>query len=136
VVQIWYARKGDAEGMIRFGIRGTYHSSPSTEKTLRELRKKQHTKLEEIKKKTDYYATRDLLQKYDETTPANSPLRGPPSTAQNTPINQNKPGSLPPNKQTTPLSASQGPMRPQQHTQRSCPTVLPDIRTDAVFNLV
>jgi hypothetical protein len=96
---------------------GRYGSSPYTEKTLRELRKRQHTKIEEIKKKTDYYATRDLLQKYDET-PANSPLRGPPSAAQSTPISHSKPGILPSNKPTTPLSASQGPMRPQQHTQR------------------
>jgi len=54
IVQVWYARKGNAE-----------------EKTLQQLRKQQRSKVEEIKKKTNYYSTRDLLQRYDE--PPNSP---------------------------------------------------------------
>lgn len=60
IVQLWFNSKGNAE-----------------EKTLRELRKKQHTKVEEIKKKTNYYSTRDLLQKYDPSSPSNSPQRQP-----------------------------------------------------------
>ncbi|KAG6865351.1 hypothetical protein C0991_003274 [Blastosporella zonata] len=50
IVQIWYKRKGDAE-----------------EKTLKQLLKQQRTKVEEIKKKTNYYSTRDLLQRYDDS---------------------------------------------------------------------
>ncbi|KAF8629546.1 hypothetical protein AX15_003396 [Amanita polypyramis BW_CC] len=57
IVQIWYRRKGDAE-----------------EKTLQELMKKQRNVVEDIKKKTNYYSTQELLSKYD-TTPMNSPLR-------------------------------------------------------------
>ncbi|KAF8733952.1 hypothetical protein AX14_003522 [Amanita brunnescens Koide BX004] len=57
IVQIWYQRKGDAE-----------------EKTLQELLKKQRSVVEDIKKKTNYYSTQELLSKYD-TSPVNSPLR-------------------------------------------------------------
>ncbi|KAH8917678.1 hypothetical protein BT69DRAFT_1323407 [Atractiella rhizophila] len=37
------------------------------EKVLVELRKKQRSKVEELKKKTGYYSTRDLLEKYDDS---------------------------------------------------------------------
>ncbi|PFH48982.1 hypothetical protein AMATHDRAFT_148667 [Amanita thiersii Skay4041] len=56
IVQIWYQRKGDAE-----------------EKMLQELMKKQRGVVEDIKKKTNYYSTQELLQKYD-SSPINSPL--------------------------------------------------------------
>ncbi|KAJ3836382.1 hypothetical protein F5878DRAFT_565775 [Lentinula raphanica] len=58
IVQIWYSRKGDAE-----------------ERTLQQLHKQQREKVEEIKKKTNYYSTRDLLQRYDESSPAATPLQ-------------------------------------------------------------
>jgi len=66
IVQVWYKRKGDAE-----------------EKTLQALLKEQRTKVEEIKKKTNYYSTRDLIQRYDEPppSPAIRPMP-PPSTPQ------------------------------------------------------
>ncbi|KAF9645401.1 hypothetical protein BDM02DRAFT_3101450 [Thelephora ganbajun] len=51
IAQIWYTRIGDAE-----------------EKTLVTLRKQQREKIEEIKKKTNYYTTRNLLDRYDEST--------------------------------------------------------------------
>jgi hypothetical protein len=35
---------------------------------LRKLLKDQHTKLEEVKKATNYYATKELLDKYDAST--------------------------------------------------------------------
>lgn len=38
----------------------------TTEKTLKHLVKQKQDKVEEIKKKTGYYSTRDLLEKYDE----------------------------------------------------------------------
>ncbi|EAU82556.1 hypothetical protein CC1G_12136 [Coprinopsis cinerea okayama7 len=76
IVQIWYERKGNAE-----------------EKTLQQLMKQRRDKVEEIKKKTNYYSTRDLLQKYDDVTPAETPLR-----RRNPPVPQNpfatpKPGT-------------------------------------------
>jgi len=58
IVQIWYTRKGDAE-----------------ERTLQKLLKQQREKVEEIKKKTNYYSTRELLQRYDESSPSATPLR-------------------------------------------------------------
>jgi len=36
--------------------------------------KERRTKVEEIKKKTNYYSTRDLLQRYDDSTPTNTPV--------------------------------------------------------------
>jgi hypothetical protein len=44
------------------------------EKTVRTLTKERREKVEEIKKKTNYYSTRDLIQRYDETSPA-TPLQ-------------------------------------------------------------
>ncbi|KIK66209.1 hypothetical protein GYMLUDRAFT_192853 [Collybiopsis luxurians FD-317 M1] len=81
IVQIWYSRKGDAE-----------------ERTLQQLLKQQREKVEEIKKQTNYYSTRELLQRYDESSPAGSPNQqrsGPsqpptqPVTPQRQPVQQN-----------------------------------------------
>ncbi|KAF8518271.1 hypothetical protein BU17DRAFT_76178 [Hysterangium stoloniferum] len=60
IVQLWYTQKGNAE-----------------EKTLKELLVQQRTKIEEIKKKTNYYSTKSLLDRYDEG-PASKP---PPKPA-------------------------------------------------------
>jgi len=67
---------------------------PSAEKSLKELMKKRRDKVEEIKKKTNYYTTRDLIQKYDESSPSATPLRprfppnqAPPTTPQRPAIN-------------------------------------------------
>ncbi|KAH7887249.1 hypothetical protein F5I97DRAFT_1935458 [Phlebopus sp. FC_14] len=88
MMQIWYSWKGDRE-----------------EKTLMGVLKKQRAKVEEIKKKTNYYSTRNLIEKYDEpmstgTTPLRrrnfpapqTPLAPPPSTPQQlqTPNGQTK----------------------------------------------
>ncbi|KAL0571303.1 hypothetical protein V5O48_010653 [Marasmius crinis-equi] len=58
IVQIWFTRKGDAE-----------------EKTLQQLLKQQRAKVEEIKKKTNFYSTRDLLSRYDDQSAPSTPLR-------------------------------------------------------------
>lgn len=50
----------------------------TTEKTLKVLYKEQRTKIEDIKKKTNYYNTRSLIERYDEgpgASGAGSPLR-------------------------------------------------------------
>ncbi|KAJ9114231.1 hypothetical protein QFC22_005683 [Naganishia vaughanmartiniae] len=49
-------------------LNGMFFSSRRTkeETHLRDLLKSQHDKIEEIKKATNYYSTRDLLEKYDE----------------------------------------------------------------------
>ncbi|KAH7906121.1 hypothetical protein BJ138DRAFT_667086 [Hygrophoropsis aurantiaca] len=90
IVQLWYARKGDAE-----------------ERTLKEVLKKQRSKVEEIKKKTNYYSTRNLIEKYDESgSAAATPLRQRivPSTPQ--PQAQLRPQLVPPQ---TPANGMQGP---------------------------
>ncbi|TCD69552.1 hypothetical protein EIP91_007176 [Steccherinum ochraceum] len=61
IVQIWFTRKGNAE-----------------EKSLISLRKKQREKVEQIKKQTNYYTTRNLLERYDESSVVESPLRKRP----------------------------------------------------------
>ncbi|KAJ7025640.1 hypothetical protein C8F04DRAFT_1127611 [Mycena alexandri] len=61
IVQVWYNRKGNAE-----------------EKTLQALLKQQRAKVEEIKKKTNFYSTRDLLSRYDASAPG-SPASASPS---------------------------------------------------------
>ncbi|KAF8334826.1 hypothetical protein F5887DRAFT_1237987 [Amanita rubescens] len=80
IVQIWYRRKGDAE-----------------EKTLQQLLKKQRSVVEDIKKKTNYYSTQELLSKYD-STPMNSPLR---QRVVSSPVPPGTPQQL----QTTPSTA-------------------------------
>ena len=56
------------------------HLRTFTEKTLVTLRKQQREKIEEIKKKTNYYTTRNLLDRYDEAAsgPGTPPQRRQP----------------------------------------------------------
>jgi len=62
IMQLWYAR-----------------TSVKEENILQNLRKEQRQKIEEFKKQTKYYETRNLLEKFDEAPP-NSPRR--PGTPQ------------------------------------------------------
>ncbi|KAL4246655.1 Endoplasmic reticulum junction formation protein lunapark [Abortiporus biennis] len=70
IVQIWYHRIGDAE-----------------EKHLIALRKQQREKIEQIKKQTNYYTTKTLLERYEGTPGPDSPLRArfPPQGVPGTP---------------------------------------------------
>ncbi|THH32766.1 hypothetical protein EUX98_g1378 [Antrodiella citrinella] len=61
IVQIWFTRKGNAE-----------------EKSLIALRKQQREKVEQIKKQTNYYSTRNLIERYDDSPASESPLRKRP----------------------------------------------------------
>ncbi|KAG8219078.1 hypothetical protein J3R82DRAFT_4837 [Butyriboletus roseoflavus] len=75
MMQIWYSWKGNRE-----------------EGTLKEVLKKQRDTVEEIKKKTNYYNTRNLIEKYDESAPPSpgaTPLRRrnvPPPSVPQTPL--------------------------------------------------
>ncbi|KAG8945018.1 hypothetical protein FRC04_001274 [Tulasnella sp. 424] len=71
LVQLWYARKGDQE-----------------EKQLKALMAEQRTKIEEIKKKTNYYSTKNLLDRYDDSP---SRKQSVPGNGPSTPI---APGGL------------------------------------------
>jgi endoplasmic reticulum junction formation protein lunapark len=94
IVQLWYTRIGDAEGTFPVTVIITNLHFESLEKTLKTLLRQQRTKIEEIKKKTNYYTTRNLLERYDESPSAagggadpNSVFRrrmpgGPPTTPQ------------------------------------------------------
>lgn len=69
-------RKGDREGMFVFRFCFDRVIYLVTEKVLKALMKKRREKVEEIKQKTNYYSTRDLLQKYDDSSPGSPvPLR-------------------------------------------------------------
>ncbi|KAL4063473.1 hypothetical protein V8B97DRAFT_2085269 [Scleroderma yunnanense] len=86
MMQIWYSWKGGRE-----------------EKTLMKVLKKQRAKVEEIKKKTNYYSTRNLIEKYDEQSPV---------TPSATPIRRR---SVAPSAPPTPLQMK--PQQQQQHPQ-------------------
>lgn len=61
------------------------------EKMVQKLMKERRDKVEEIKKKTNYYSTRDLIQRYDEPSPA-TPLRARINLGQTLPVTpQNQP---------------------------------------------
>ncbi|KIO26063.1 hypothetical protein M407DRAFT_204019 [Tulasnella calospora MUT 4182] len=66
LVQLWYARKGDQE-----------------EKQLKALMAEQRTKIEEIKKKTNYYSTKNLLDRYDDSPSRKQPI---PVNGPSTPV--------------------------------------------------
>jgi hypothetical protein len=74
IVQTWYKSKGDAEGThYCHALSYTRVSAILAEKTIQNLLKQQRGKVEEIKKKTNYYSTRTLIERYDD--PSASPLR-------------------------------------------------------------
>jgi hypothetical protein len=85
--------------------------------------KTRRDKVEEIKKKTNYYSTRDLLQKYDESSPSGTPSRQrlPPGQYASTPKGQTIPnnGKIVPQ---TPAPSSSG---LQSHLSRMSFLVLP-----------
>ncbi|KAN0136697.1 putative integral membrane metal-binding protein (DUF2296) domain containing protein [Lactarius tabidus] len=98
IVQLWYNRKGNAE-----------------EKSLAALKLARRSKVEEIKKKTNYYETRDLLERYEDgpskgsfpAWPRNGPVaRFPPQQAPSTPQRAAPaaPPNTPANLPTTPIS--------------------------------
>jgi hypothetical protein len=71
--------------------------------------KERREKVEEIKKKTNYYTTRDLLQKYDESAPSETPLR------------RRNPALPPPSQLATPQQSQFRPI-PGPNTQTPAPT--------------
>lgn len=53
---------------------GRFHSIDcAPEKALVKLRKEQREKIEEVKQKTNYYSMRNLIERYEEGPPPNSP---------------------------------------------------------------
>ncbi|KAF9010341.1 hypothetical protein BDZ89DRAFT_996329 [Hymenopellis radicata] len=81
VVGVWYTRSGDAE-----------------EKTLQKLMREQRAKVDEIKKKTNWYETRELMQRYDEQGAAQTPPRKPATSTMpggvQTPLTTPRPAPL------------------------------------------
>lgn len=94
-----------------------------SERQLVTLRKQQRETIEEIKKKTNYYSTRTLIERYDEGPGADTPLRrripmqGLPGTPSATP--QRAPTPQPP-KVVTPQTPAQVSSNLQQHLSRMC----------------
>ncbi|GAA5907124.1 hypothetical protein JCM5296_003463 [Sporobolomyces johnsonii] len=123
-------------------MRWYYHRKEAREdETLKALVKQKQDKVEEIKKKTGYYSTRDLLEKYDEALRKNAEVRGRspagPSTPSKQPVAK---GAIP--FPTAPGSATSTPIRPgtvgpilastpqqqqqqQQQQQRAQPAAFP-----------
>ncbi|KAJ7079689.1 hypothetical protein C8R44DRAFT_992583 [Mycena epipterygia] len=109
VVQVWYNRKGNAE-----------------EKTLQALLKEQRAKVEEIKKKTNFYSTRELLARYDASAPSSpqqqqqqrpsgpqTPQRVSASTANPNPNGNKNPNNIVTNNKSS-SSSNAGPPPPPQ----------------------
>ncbi|GAA5928204.1 uncharacterized protein JCM15063_003819 [Sporobolomyces koalae] len=97
----------------RRAVRWVYRRREAKEEMIiKSLLKKKQDKVEEIKKKTGYYSTRDLLEKYDEGLKKNS---DPRSSLPGTPIKQiGKQGSLPSSASTPArLASASGPSTPQ-----------------------
>lgn len=66
-MQAWYTRIGNAEGVHHVSHCTTSKCSRVlTEQTLKTLHMKQRTTIEDIKKKTNYYSTKSLIDRYDE----------------------------------------------------------------------
>ncbi|KAF7299484.1 Lunapark b isoform 1 [Mycena indigotica] len=117
IVQLWYNRKGNQEGTLsRAILLFDAHMGGTPEKSLQVLMKEQREKVEEIKKKTNFYSTRDLLSRYDQQSAPGTPQKPPPSTV---PTQQRGPGPrVPPQqKQPTHLSATTASNPPQQPPQ-------------------
>lgn len=146
IVQIWYTRIGDGEGTSH-GIVVCEHLQRGhrfLEKHLVTLRKQQRDKIEEIKKKTNYYSTRNLIERYDEASQANgaadSPLRRRMPGGVSVPATPQRPVQSPPHPQPqpqlvipqTPVSANgQIPPGLQQHLSRTCSHVNASETADA-----
>ncbi|CEQ40358.1 SPOSA6832_01971, partial [Sporobolomyces salmonicolor] len=92
-------------------MRWYYHRKEAREdETLKALVKQKQDKVEEIKKKTGYYSTRDLLEKYDEALRKNAEVRGHPPAGPSTPSKQPvAKGAIP--FPTAPSSATSTPIR-------------------------
>ena len=60
------------------------------EKMIQTLMKERRDKVEEIKKKTNYYSTRELIQRYDDGSPA-TPLRPRINPGQALPVTPQQP---------------------------------------------
>jgi hypothetical protein len=68
--------------------------------------KRRREKVEEIKKKTNYYSTRDLLQKYDESSPGSpAPLRRRVPAGQPVPATPQRPLHKPQVNESLPLQS-------------------------------
>ena len=95
------------------------------EKQLQALLKQQRAKIEEVKKKTNYYSTRDLIQKYDESnqTPQGTPARGAPPSLPQTP--QRRPGPPGPSPGMTPIGPNGAPPSPALRSQLAMPPPMP-----------
>ncbi|KAJ7062293.1 hypothetical protein C8F01DRAFT_1057220 [Mycena amicta] len=122
IVQLWYNRKGNQE-----------------ERSLQVLMNEQRSKVEEIKKKTNFYSTRDLLSRYDQQSAPGTPQRGPQlSAGPGTP--QRGPGHAPrqsgiPNAQRPPpslsVSTTSAPPQPAQPPRRTVFDALADLLVGA-----
>lgn len=135
IVQLWYNRKGNAEGQYamatpkpRVYVVFVHVFSFLSEKSLATLKLARRNKVEEIKKKTNYYQTRDLLERYEDgpskgsspAWPKNGPVaRFPPQQPPSTPQRAAPaaPPNTPANFPTTPIS----PGLQSQLVQRASP---------------
>jgi hypothetical protein len=93
------------------------------EKSLKQLYAVQQAKIEDIKKKTNYYRTRDIIAKYDETPSASPSAPGKGQSPQARPNARQPAMPVTPQRSTGPSvpagtpQAPQTPLRPGLQTQ-------------------
>ncbi|KAI0290155.1 hypothetical protein BC826DRAFT_970600 [Russula brevipes] len=80
IVQLWYRRKGNAEGIVVLPTtrapRAHHRLECFSEKALAALKLARRNKVEDFKKKTNYYETRELLERYEDGS--STPSSGAP----------------------------------------------------------
>lgn len=117
-MQIWYSWKGNREGssVLIVHLSLPVIHSLRVENTLKEVLRKQRDTVEEFKKKTNYYNTRNLIEKYDESSPLSpgaTPLRRrdlPPPSVPQTPLVPQPPQALHQQHLRTPNGQVRGPV--------------------------
>lgn len=102
IVQLWYNRKGNAE-----------------EKSLAALKQARRNKVEDFKKRTNYYETRELLERYEDRPSTGFPLARPiddPSSRRQSQLFPATPqravSVVPPNTPNTPVNLRNQPISP------------------------
>ncbi|GAA6063135.1 hypothetical protein JCM10212_001183 [Sporobolomyces blumeae] len=144
----WYAKAAKATPVVtgpvlilstRWLMRWFYRRKEAREESIiKVLIKKKQDKVEEIKKKTGYYSTRDLLEKYDEALRKNAESRG---SLPGTPVRQGPGGArgpLPasastPARLSASAGAASGPSTPTNHGRAATAGSIPATpRQDAV----
>jgi hypothetical protein len=136
IVQFWYNRIGDAEGEDYFYLYIILFGDVefTLEKTVQTLMEERLEKVEEVKKKTNYYYSHDLIHRYesyDETSPA-TPLPPIVNAGLPLPVTPQQQQPFPSNYNLS--SNGKAAMNPALQAQISRPSSIPSSRLFQPFS--